>query len=123
MEQALARKDAAAGRNSQYGTRSVELAAALTRDKASALTSAGYQNLLSQRGINQNIPWNGFLAAMGSGAGQELITKAGGNVGTWLSGLLGNNGEKLVPTTPNVGSVTPDSNWWENWGGYIGGGP
>jgi hypothetical protein len=116
MEQALARKDAAAGRNSQYGTRAVELAAALTKDKANALLSSGYGNLLSQRGINQNVPWNGFLAALGSGPGQDLITKAGGGVGSWLTGLFGNNGDKLTPTTPNSGS-----NWWNQV--YSDGGP
>lgn len=42
MEQTLARQDAAAGRNSQYGNRAVQLAAALTQGRERALTSAPY---------------------------------------------------------------------------------
>lgn len=118
MQQSLARKDAAAGRNSQYGSRAVELAAALTQAKSNALTSPGYGNLMGQRGINQNVPWNGFLAAMGSGAGQDLITKAGGGFGSWLSGLFGNSGDRYSPTAPNAyGSP----NWWNQL--YSDGGP
>jgi hypothetical protein len=118
MKQALDRKDAAAGRNSQYGSREVELAAALTNSKAQALTSSGYGNLLGQRGINQNVPWNGFLSVLGSGAGQDLITKAGGGFGSWLSGLFGNSGDKYSPTAPNTSGY---SNWWNQI--YADGGP
>lgn len=42
MQQTLARQDAAAGRNSQGGTRAVQLAAALTQAKANALGNANY---------------------------------------------------------------------------------
>lgn len=42
MQQTLARTDAAAGRNSQYGTRSVQLAAALAQAQANALGNSNY---------------------------------------------------------------------------------
>lgn len=42
MQQELARKDAAAGRNSQYGSRAVQLAAALTQARAQALGGSNY---------------------------------------------------------------------------------
>lgn len=110
MQQAMERKDAAAGRNSQYGTRAVELAAALTRDKANALTSSGFQNMLGQYGTNSNSIVNGFLAALGSQGGQDLITKAGGSMGGWLSKLFGSNGNQVSPTSPNI-----DSSWMPDW--------
>lgn len=44
MSQELARKDAAAGRNSQYGNRAVQLAAALTQGRAQALGGNNYYN-------------------------------------------------------------------------------
>lgn len=42
MQQTLARQDAAQGRNSQYGTRSVQLAAALAQAQANALGNNNY---------------------------------------------------------------------------------
>jgi len=117
MQQALARKDAAAGRNSQYGTRAVELAAALTKAKSDALTSPGYGNLLGQRVTGQNIPINGLLAMLGSGAGQDLITKAGGATGDWLSKLFGNQGNAISPTSSGGDSL---DNWIANF--YANGG-
>lgn len=103
MQQALARKDAAAGRNSQYGSRAVELAAALTKAKSDALTSPGFGNLLGQRGTNQNSIVNGFLAALGSGPGQDLISHAGSGIGNYLSKFFGNSGASYSPTSPNNG--------------------
>lgn len=103
MQQALARKDAAAGRNSQYGSRAVELAAALTKAKSDALTSPGFGNLLGQRGTNQNSIVNGFLAALGSGPGQDLISRAGSGIGNYLSKFFGSSGDSYSPTSPNNG--------------------
>lgn len=103
MQQSLARKDAAAGRNSQYGSRAVELAAALTKAKSDALTSPGFGNLLGQRGTNQNSIVNGFLAALGSGPGQDLISHAGSGIGNYLSKFFGSSGDSYSPTSPNSG--------------------
>lgn len=108
MEQSMARKDAAAGRNSQYGDRAVQLAAALTQAKSNTLTSPGYGNLLAQRGTNQNIPINGLLAILGSGAGQDLITQAGGGIGSYFKNFFGSEGDKYSPASPNTGF---DNDW------------
>lgn len=102
MQQTLARKDAAAGRNSQYGDRAVQLAAALTQAKSNALTSPGYGSLLAQRGTNQNIPINGLLAILGSGAGQDMITQAGSGIGDYFKSFFGSEGDKYSPATPNT---------------------
>lgn len=112
MQQTLARKDAAAGRNSQYGSRAVELAAALTQAKSNALTSPGYGNLLGQRVTGQNIPINGLLAMLGSGAGQDLITKAGGATTDWLGKLFGNQGGSVSPTSSNGDAL---DNWFSGY--------
>lgn len=112
MQQTLARKDAAAGRNSQYGDRSVQLAAALTQAKSNALTSPGYGNLMAQRGTNQNIPINGLLAILGGGAGQDLITKAGSGIGNYFQSMMGSEGEKYSPWQPNTGF---DNSWMQSY--------
>jgi hypothetical protein len=49
MQKELDARDAAAGRRSQYGTRSVELNADLAKQRAGILTSPGYLNLQSAR--------------------------------------------------------------------------
>ncbi len=45
-KQTLDRRDAAQGRRSQYGPRSVELAAAMAKQRSANLTSSAYSNLL-----------------------------------------------------------------------------
>lgn len=110
MQQALARKDSAAGRNSQYGSRAVELAAALTQAKSNALTSPGYGNLMGVRGTAQNQGLNALGAFLGGGQGQDLITKAGGAVSDWLGRLYGNQGGSVSPASPST-----DYDYW-NWG-------
>ena len=49
MMQQIARKDAAAGRNSQYGPRAQTLAGTIADKKASLLGSSGYQNLANSQ--------------------------------------------------------------------------
>jgi hypothetical protein len=110
MQQALARKDSAAGRNSQYGSRAVELAAALTQAKSNALTSQGYGNLMGQRGVGQNQGLNALGAFLGGGQGQDLITRAGGATSDWLGRLYGNQGGSVSPALPST-----DYDYW-NWG-------
>lgn len=110
MQQALARKDSAAGRNSQYGSRAVELAAALTQAKSNTLTSPGYGNLMGVRGTAQNQGLNALGAFLGGGQGQDLITKAGGATSDWLGRLYGNQGGSVSPALPST-----DYDYW-NWG-------
>jgi hypothetical protein len=53
MAQAMARKDAAAGRNSQYGTRSSDLAATLAKMRMNSLTQLqGSQNTLANQSMS-----------------------------------------------------------------------
>jgi len=115
MQQALARKDSAAGRNSQYGSRAVELAAALTQAKSNALTSQGYGNLMGQRGVGQNQGLNALGAFLGGGQGQDLITRAGGAAGNWLSNMFGNSGNSYSPGAPSNGGSYAD--WFSGTGG------
>lgn len=73
MQQTLGRTDAAAGRNSQYGTRSVQLAAALAKAQADALGGNNYANARQ----DQSIP--GMLTGV---TGLFANTQAGKNLGT-----------------------------------------
>jgi len=62
LRQQLERRDAAAGRRSQYGTRETELAAALSRNQAGVLNSPQYQQLLA--GANRS-PYGGLMGSLG----------------------------------------------------------
>ena len=71
MAQTLGRQDAAAGRNSQYGTRATQLAAALTQAQANALGGSNYaQAAQNTAGTNA---LNGLFGLAGTGAGQRLL--------------------------------------------------
>lgn len=73
MEQTLARKDSAAGRNSQYGTRAVELAAKLAEAKANSV-----KDLITMQ--------NQENSAQNSGI-RDLATILGGGDNSIFSGL------------------------------------
>jgi hypothetical protein len=80
MEETLARKDAAGGRNSQYGPRATNLAAMLTRDKANAV-----KDLMSMQGKaleSQN-------ASIGSLAGLMNQTGLFDDLSSGIQDLLG----------------------------------
>lgn len=84
MAQTLARQDAAAGRNSQYGNRAVQLAAALTQGREHALTSAPYsQAAFATPGANM---LNNLLYFPGAMQGLGQLGSAGLNS---LSSLFG----------------------------------
>ena len=82
MEQAMARKDAAGGRNSQYGPRAAQLQAAIADIKArqTAQLNSGQNDLLGAGTAYQNSSLNGLF-------------NAGGNTGAYrsLKDILGNN--------------------------------
>lgn len=67
MAETLARQDAAAGRNSQYGTRATQLAAALTQDRARALGNNNYYSAATaQPGANMlNTLFSNFSSPQG----------------------------------------------------------
>lgn len=71
MQQTLARQDAAAGRNSQYGTRATQLAAALTQAQANALGGNNYAQA-AQNTSGSNV-LNGLFGLAGTTAGKNLI--------------------------------------------------
>jgi len=68
MEQALARKDAAGGRNSQYGTRAVDLQAAIAKTKAQQVASlnSGQNSLLAGGTTYQNTGLSSLFNAAGT---------------------------------------------------------
>lgn len=89
MAQTLARQDAAAGRNSQYGTRSVQLAAALAQAHANALGNSNYfraatatpgANMLNSLFYNfpNTVQGVGQLAQLGSAGFNGLQNLFGG---------------------------------------------
>ena len=87
MKQELERKDSAAGRNSQYGDRAVQLAAKLTDSKSQAINSANMTNLISQS-LNAQNQFPATLNALLQGnAGKGLLTGAGNLIGSGASSL------------------------------------
>lgn len=101
MQQSLARKDAAGGRNSQYGTRAVELAAALTNARSNALTSPGYQNMLmQQQKASQQLP----------------ITLASMAQSKWGQGAMTSAGDYLQRLYQNYNQPQPTAQTYSDWG-------
>lgn len=91
MRQAMERKDAAAGRRSQYGTREMQLAAALTQARSNALTSPGYGAMLKgQAGANQQLPAY-LLSLAKTNWGQNMLGKAGRGISDWYAGNNNSN--------------------------------
>jgi hypothetical protein len=86
MQQELARKDAAAGRNSQYGSRAVQLAAALTQGKAQALSGNNYANAAQNNSGASML--NGLFANFGSPQGMQNLYGAGQSAYNGLSNLF-----------------------------------
>lgn len=110
MQQEMDRKDAAAGRNSQYGTRAVDLAARIAQIKAAQNTAmtTGIGSYM-QNSLNQQAgSLTGLLAALGN--------STGGSTGTSLLDLISKGISSVGGSTP---SVIPDIT--EN-GNYVGGG-
>lgn len=93
MAQTLARQDAAAGRNSQYGNRAVQLAAALTQDQSRALTSNPYYSATSQAGAGNTNVLNGLFNSFGQAASNPAIrggiNQLGSSAFNGLSSLFG----------------------------------
>lgn len=81
MEQQMNAKDAAAGRNSQYGTRATNLAAALAQQKANILTSPSYYNMgtASRTGATNSLNslWNVAGQASNAASGISSILGLG----------------------------------------------
>lgn len=78
----MERKDAAAGRRSQYGTRETELAANLAKQQASVLQSPAYQALIAGANASPYAPIAGVLGNLTGGlTGQQGGGQLGGQQG------------------------------------------
>lgn len=112
LEGELARRDAAAGRNSQYGPRLTELNAKLGDSQARALSGLGGLFNTQQGGLNGMV-----------GSGQRLLegTGLGGLISQGLQGLFNNQGGMIVGeagSTPGIWDrPMEDIDWEELWGG------
>jgi hypothetical protein len=126
MRQAMERRDAAAGRRSQYGTRETELAGNLAQAQGQALSSPGYANLMNQRGISQNQGLNTLLTLLEkSGMGKQGLQGlfgGGGNPGQYNLGP--NAGPQMPAETGGIldmfnqgGGQQNYTPWEEGWGG------
>jgi len=78
MMQQIARKDAAAGRNSQYGPRAQTLAGMIADKKAGLLGSSGYQNLANSQLSNKYGSLNSLFALGGKVAAPQIAPTTGG---------------------------------------------
>lgn len=87
MQQTLARQDAAAGRNSQGGTRAVQLAAALTQAQAQAMGGNNYAKAATAT-PGANI-LNGVFSNFASPQGIQSLSNFGSGAFNSLSSLFG----------------------------------
>lgn len=116
----LERKDAAAGRRSQYGTRETELMTNLAKQKAAVLTSPAYQNYLARANMSQYAPIAGAIGNMTNGGttGQQGQQGRSGNtipsgyssIGQYISNLFGPGSEASVASLGGAGSALAGAN-------------
>ena len=100
----MERKDAAAGRRSQYGTRETELAANLAKQRSSVLTSPAYQALLVGANRSDYAPIAGAIGSLTGGQQQgqrggrsSMNTPPGmSEAGQYLANLFGPGAEMAV---------------------------
>lgn len=102
MQSQMDAKDAAAGRNSQYGTRAINLAGTLNQQRSNIMTSPGYVTLAQDARGHYDNSLNGLFSAVGqaSTAGSNLngllnsgigsaINTGIKSAGSYLSNLFG----------------------------------
>lgn len=129
MEQKMNAQDAAAGRNSQYGTRAVNLAGALAQQRANILTSPQYThtadmyrgkvddnsnswlNLLGQA-QQGNTGTNSLLNGLGSlfNSGTGSTSGSNGNWSSWLNSLFNGGGSGSSNNVADAGTYVAN-NW------------
>lgn len=102
MRKQMEAKDAAAGRNSQYGIRETDLAAKLAGQRANIMTSAGYQNMANAYRNRSSQDLNGLFSAMGQNGGLGGLINTGINGYNTIASLFGGGNSSV----PNV-SLTP----------------
>ena len=123
----LERKDAAAGRRSQYGTRETELMSKLAKEKASVLTSPAYANFLRNQFISPYAPIAGAVGNLTgglTGAGQPGTTQQPGQAGRpgtpapsglseagqYLYNMFGPGAEASIASLGGAGSALAGAN-------------
>lgn len=103
LEQTLARRDAAAGRRSQYGPRSVELQAKLAQ-----MASGVAPNILAARNSG-NKSLMDMLGMLTSANKMGVFDPVKG----WMNGMFGNNTSGFsMPSTPYTSDYTPSENYF-----------
>lgn len=77
MMRTIARKDAAAGRNSQYGVRAQNLAGIIAEKKANLLGSQGYNSMINSQLANRYGGLNSLFALAGKTAAPKVVNPTG----------------------------------------------
>jgi hypothetical protein len=117
----MSRKDAAAGRNSQYGPRSVDLAAKLAGIKTDATTrfttgtSRAYADALNQ-GAGRYAGLSGALQRAAAGGGGGGGTQNLSSIIQLLQGAGGGGGsnQDFWNTVNQDGQMLPTDDWYNN---------
>lgn len=107
-KQTLDRRDAAQGRRSQYGPRSVELAAAMAKQRSANLTSSAYSNLLGGALDNK---YGGLQSLFNNGNAVAGAVKGAPQLYNSISSLFSNGGNttsNLTTASDNTGSTGSD---------------
>jgi hypothetical protein len=109
LRQNLERKDAAAGRRSQYGPREAQLMAALAERQAQTMSSPGYGAMMGNRERSQN---QGLITLLGLGQKSGLFNKAGQHLGNGIQGAMAGGGLESLFN----GGYSDNWNWAPNEG-------
>lgn len=90
MQQQMEAKDAATGRRSQYGVRSVDLANKLAQNRAQIMTSPTYLEMAEHYRDRWGSRFNSAYGAAGNQQGLGgLLNGVGNSLGTWIGNGLG----------------------------------
>jgi hypothetical protein len=105
----MSRKDAAAGRNSQYGPRSVDLAARISQIKSAENTkmTTGIGQWMNGAYDQKANSLGGLLAGLGSIGGGNGLVNAGGSLLDLISRYTGNGSSLNLEDTVDENSFQP----------------
>lgn len=104
IKQQLDAKDAAAGRNSQYGARAVQLAGTLAQQRANIMTSPAFVNLAEASRGHYDNSLNGLFATLGQGAGGGNNGSGGGGFLNNIAGAI-NSGSNIIKGIGSLSSI------------------
>ena len=111
LRKQMERKDAAAGRRSQYGTRETELMTNLAKQRAAVLQSPAYQNYLTGANRSAYGPLGGAVGNLTGGRGQSGLLSNASNAksayqaGEYLANLFGPGAEASIASLGGAGSA------------------